>query len=1052
MAFGFGFNKQKALSAAEKFVQQGKLQNAIAEYDKILKNDTKDLTVNNTIGDLYARMGDIAKAIECFKTVGDAYAAQGFTVKGIAMYKKITKLQPSLDASLKLAELYTQQGLFNDARAQYLQVAEDFMKNGDLEQAVRLFQKVLEMDPENVPMRVKLAEVYVRLGKKKEAWEIFSAAAEALRGRGALAAAEDILKRMLVLDPGNSHVLLLRGRAALESDDPKSAIEYLEKAPDIDSHPEALRDLLKAYLQIGTLAKAAPIAEKLLAVHNDPEGLFLLAEGCARLGQYHEALDVYTRHADRLLATDSGKLLGSLHTMIAHVRDDAGALDLLLLLLNKAGESTHVNEVTELLAHASVKNGDLVRARDLYQMLSTTEPQNQLHLQNYQQVVERMQGEAPSVGITAEEGAVIAEELEATAPVIDQSYPDHVALAVRSAVTDADLFLSYNLPDKAVVPLLGVLPQAPRDARLNQRLAALHTRFHRLTEAAVCCRTLESVYHDAGYPDEALRYGELATRYEQTVEAAPSPAGMSAAGALAASAAAGGAAAAPIISAAAFPAVAPMSASAPAPWPMASKVSEDEMPAHQEFAVQEMAVDAPSDAHSEPSADLSSEWENSLSVEEPAPAHGAAAEPPVASAGASDVDAASNPEIAETVEEVRFYLEHFMTDQARAGIEKLEALTSDARILDPLRAAVEAAGQPPAEPEAEIAEINADDPAEFAVPIEAAAIDSTPELAVTPSHQTPGYQTHTEIEDQIHPAPATPEPEPEPAYAEPASVEAVPEEAGELTALVADLEASLGDSFPQAPPVADRTAPIEAATGQPAASQALPSWPVAPAQKRGAAPASTTADAETTTRKPAKTARVETPAAAVTAPAPAIAAAAHAAASPAMSYSPASPRSLGAGAEAMHPSDSIDLSEMFGELKHELEEDVAAGDDDPETHYNLGVAFREMGLLDEAIAELQKVCTSIDRGKAFTQPVQTYTWLAQCFLDKGVPQAAIRWYEKALNIPGLDDEARVAINYELGSACETAQDKPAALRHFTSVYGSNIDYRDVAERIQALKS
>ncbi len=98
--------------------------------------------------------------------MGDAYAAQGFTVKGIAMYKKITKLQPSVDFSLKLAELYTQQGLFNDARAQYLQVAEDFMKNGDLEQSVRLFQKVLEMDPENVPMRVKLAEVYVRLEKE----------------------------------------------------------------------------------------------------------------------------------------------------------------------------------------------------------------------------------------------------------------------------------------------------------------------------------------------------------------------------------------------------------------------------------------------------------------------------------------------------------------------------------------------------------------------------------------------------------------------------------------------------------------------------------------------------------------------------------------------------------------------------------------------------------------------------------------------------------------------------------------------------------------------
>jgi len=150
MAFGFGFNKQKVLGAAEKYVQQGKLQNAIAEYEKILKNDPKDLTVTNTVGDLYARIGEIDKATECFKSVGDAYAAQGFTVKGIAMYKKISKLKPSLESVLKLAELYTQQGLFNDAHAQYLQVAEEFLRAGELEQSVRIFQKILEMDPDNV--------------------------------------------------------------------------------------------------------------------------------------------------------------------------------------------------------------------------------------------------------------------------------------------------------------------------------------------------------------------------------------------------------------------------------------------------------------------------------------------------------------------------------------------------------------------------------------------------------------------------------------------------------------------------------------------------------------------------------------------------------------------------------------------------------------------------------------------------------------------------------------------------------------------------------------
>ncbi len=1005
MAFGFGFNKQKVLSAAEKFVQQGKLQNAIAEYEKVLKSDNKDLTVNNTIGDLYARLGDSAKAIECFKTVGDAYAAQGFTVKGIAMYKKITKLHPSVDGSLKLAELYTQQGLFNDARAQYLQVAEDFMKNGDFEQAVRLFQKVLEMDPENVPMRVKLAEVYVKLGKKKEAWEIFSAAAESLRARGSLAAAEDILKRMLVLDPGNGYVLLLRGRAALEADDPKSAIGYLEKAPDLDSNPEGLRDLLKAYMQIGNSTKATPIAEKLLTVHNDPEGLFLLAEGCARLGQYHEALDIYTRHSDRLLATDSTKLLGSLHTMITHVRDDSGALDALLLLLNKAGESTHVNEVTELLAHSCVKDGNLSRARDLYQMLATTEPQNQLHMQNYQQVVGRMDGAAPPTGITAEEGAVIVEELEATAPVIDQSYPDHVAIGVRSAVTDADLFLSYNLPDKAVGPLLAALPQAPRDARLNQRLAALHTRFQRFTEAAVCCRTLESVYHDAGHPDEAVRYGELAARYEERAASTPLPAAK--------------------VTASSKTALPSIASGAVPPWPMVAPVAADHEAADAmpEFAVHEIGTHELSAhaASSEISSELPSGWEHSPSGEDGLPA---------ALSSALEAEASSNPEIAETVEEIRFYLEHFMTDQARAGVEKLETLTSDARILDPLRAAIESNRQPlEAEPEiAEIvsteigatengsSEISAEEPVDFEVEMET---DHSAEAVASPGSMS-DYQSG-EIPAEIGSSPA---------YAEAAHAQDVQPEAIGLDSFVSDLEASLGDSFPEV---------------QPTDSKPSASWPAA--SKRAAAATAP----EPRTNDFDRHSEVEIPN--TPAAMPAIAASAGgAAAAPALSYSQSAVRPLGDEAQAIHPSDSVDLSEMFGELRQELEEDVANADDDPETHYNLGVAFREMGLLDEAIAELQKVCTAIDRGKPFTQLVQTYTWLAQCFLDKGVPDAAIRWYEKALSIPGLDDEARVAINYELGSACESANDKPAALRYFTSVYGSNIDYRDVAERIQALKS
>ena len=651
------------------------------------------------------------------------------------------------------------------------------------------------------------------------------------------------------------------------------------------------------------------------------------------------------------------------------------------------------------------------------------------------------------------------------------------------------MFLSYNLPEKAVVPLLYALPQAPLDARLNQRLAALHTRFQRFTEAAVCCRTLETVYRDAGHPDEAARYGDLAERYEQSAGVAPDRAEPSAIDI-------------PRFTAstyAAEPADQPEAEveedASPADWRMVepnAPESEVEAVEHPEFTVHEVPAHEPSDAN-----DLSSEWENSFSIDEPATPEEAPAIIEAAAAAEddavaetevaadtdadatesvdidadadavadvaamadvqadadSDIDVSSNPEIAETVEEIQFYIEHFMMEQARAGIEKLETLTRDARILDPLRIAIETSGQPPVEPEEEIAEteiteINADEPEDFEVamePQDASEFAATPDLMAGFDHATPHAAPAKAVPEPIHTEPAYQQP----AYEEPAYAEPEHAQANDLTALVADLEAALGDSFPQAEPPAAKPDLIQPSLSKPPDTHKPPAKPVSP-------PPPPPSKAYKSKFPPL--AHVETPAAPVARPtATASAGSAATAAAPAqapttMSYSPAPVRPLGAGAQAMHASGSVDLSEMFGELKHELEEEIIAGDDDPETHYNLGVAFREMGLLDEAIAELQKVCTSIERGKPFSQPVQTYTWLAQCFLDKGVPDAAIRWYEKALNIAGLDEESRLAINYELGSACESAMDKTAALRYFTDVYGSNIDYSDVAERIEALKS
>ncbi len=142
------------------------------------------------------------------------------------------------------------------------------------------------------------------------------------------------------------------------------------------------------------------------------------------------------------------------------------------------------------------------------------------------------------------------------------------------------------------------------------------------------------------------------------------------------------------------------------------------------------------------------------------------------------------------------------------------------------------------------------------------------------------------------------------------------------------------------------------------------------------------------------------------------------------------------------------LKEVFEEFRAELGE-MGAEDEDLETHYNLGIAFREMGLLEEAIGEFQKVAKANDRGKAFRYAMQCCTLLGLAFMEKGQPAIAAIWYERALQTPGIDSESKLALRYDLGVAQESAGDLEAAIRSFSQVYAVNIDYRDVADRIAA---
>ncbi len=170
------------------------------------------------------------------------------------------------------------------------------------------------------------------------------------------------------------------------------------------------------------------------------------------------------------------------------------------------------------------------------------------------------------------------------------------------------------------------------------------------------------------------------------------------------------------------------------------------------------------------------------------------------------------------------------------------------------------------------------------------------------------------------------------------------------------------------------------------------------------------------------------------------------AASPTTAPPPAQPAEAGAiTAETLN-----ELTEVFQEFRNELGELGEEGED-LETHYNLGIAYREMGLLDEAIGEFQKVAKAVKEGKPFRYAMNCSTLLAISFMDKGEPRIAAMWYQEALELPGLEQETILALRYDLGVSLDMAGEADAALDNFRQVYAVNIDYRDVSDRIATLQ-
>ena len=141
--------------------------------------------------------------------------------------------------------------------------------------------------------------------------------------------------------------------------------------------------------------------------------------------------------------------------------------------------------------------------------------------------------------------------------------------------------------------------------------------------------------------------------------------------------------------------------------------------------------------------------------------------------------------------------------------------------------------------------------------------------------------------------------------------------------------------------------------------------------------------------------------------------------------------------------ESADFQRMLSQFREKVSENIGA--DDATAHYDLGTAFREMGLLDEAIAEYQQAL------RASADHLPTYELLGQTFLEKSEPEAALRSLTRALDAPYEVEDELMGIYYYLGMAYEAVGNKDQALEFYDRVFSLDINFADVTERLRALR-
>ncbi|MBN2715164.1 MAG: tetratricopeptide repeat protein [Deltaproteobacteria bacterium] len=222
-------NKSKIIATAQKYAGKGNFEKAIAEYQKVLKLDPHDIRTWLKMGDLYTRMGARSEATDTYLKVAEQYRRSGFHLKAVAVYKQIIKLDPLLtDVYELLGDAYLSLGLTSEALIQFEQLADIAARQKKVHVVVDTLRKILELDPNNISTRLRVAEQLSAAGESADAVAQFRHACEQLKNQNRIDDYLKVAERLLYHDASQLDIARDVAQIYLERSEPKRALSKLQ--------------------------------------------------------------------------------------------------------------------------------------------------------------------------------------------------------------------------------------------------------------------------------------------------------------------------------------------------------------------------------------------------------------------------------------------------------------------------------------------------------------------------------------------------------------------------------------------------------------------------------------------------------------------------------------------------------------------------------------------------------------------------------------------------------------------------------------------------------